>query len=94
MSIIFDESEFQSGVRFSPHITEDEKERLTENEKSLLDLFRKLPEEERHRILAQMHKLLKPSGPSKKINVLKAIEEAKQSAAHENLSDIISDIVK
>jgi hypothetical protein len=103
MSIVFDESELQSGLQFSasgivepeqlPGRTQNESP-LTETEKGLLELYRQLPEEQRSHILTHIHKLLKPAGKTKKINVLKAIEDAKQSATNENLSDIINDIVK
>ena len=103
MSILFDESELQSGLQFTgsgiaePEQLRDIRENespLTETEKGLLELYRQLPEEQRSHILTHIHKLLKPAGKAKKINVLKAIEDAKQSAAHEDLSDIINDIVK
>lgn len=104
MSIIFDESELQPRVNFSAITTAEEPRKtrrdgddlnqLTNDEKMLIDLFRKLSVEQKDQILSEVRNFSESGEPEKKINLLKAIEESTHTVANEKLSDIIRDIVR
>lgn len=103
MSIIFDESEFQS-FSYSPNrFSADEgltnrpieaEIELADDEKLLLVQYRQLPADRQRKVLTHIRHLLESAHSKKKINLLKAIEESKSTPVNENLSDIIKEIIK
>lgn len=103
MSIIFDESEFLSFLDTTDDASsgksliqgEDEIEKESpDNEKLLLTLYHRLTSDQQKKILTHIRHVLESVHSTKKINLLKAIEESKNAPVNENLSDIIKDIVK
>lgn len=102
MGIVFDESEFLSLMENHDELSDDSPQNMkdkngdaeTENENELLHLYRRLTRDQQKKILTQVRHMLETVQSTKKLNLLKAIEESKLSVRDENLSDIIKDIVK
>lgn len=103
MSIIFDDSELLSFLDAGEETLVQENvssqgavdgRESSDNEKLLLSLYRQLSADQQRKILSHIRHVLESVQCAKKVNLLKAIEDSKHSAAQEALADIIKDIVK